>query len=101
VKVEDAEELHALAKHLGVSPEEIISAVEKVGDSIATVRKELGIPEDPAEPVSQFKTWLRGRDRGSVSAFRFSKTVCHIQGITFLKVQTPWSHLSWRADCSP
>lgn len=50
IDVEDAEELHALAKHLGVSPEEIISAVEKVGDSIDTVRKELGIPEEPAEP---------------------------------------------------
>jgi predicted RNA-binding protein YlqC (UPF0109 family) len=48
VDIEKADELHALAKHLGVTPEEIIGAVGKGGNSVATVRKELGISEDKA-----------------------------------------------------
>lgn len=43
-------ELRYWIKHLGVTKEELARAVEKVGNSAATVRKELGIQEHAAAP---------------------------------------------------
>jgi len=38
----DANEVKYLSRHLGVSREELLRAVDKVGNSTSTVRKELG-----------------------------------------------------------
>lgn len=38
----DENEMKYLSRHLGVSEEELLRAVEKVGNSISTIRKELG-----------------------------------------------------------
>ena len=38
----DADQVKYLARHLGVSEEELLRAAEKVGNSTAAVRKELG-----------------------------------------------------------
>jgi hypothetical protein len=43
INVDAPAELKYWAKGLGVSEEEILRAVEKVGNSAGTVRKELGI----------------------------------------------------------
>jgi hypothetical protein len=42
VETSDANEVKYLSRHLGVSEEELLRAVEKVGNSISAVRKELG-----------------------------------------------------------
>ena len=38
----DADQVKYLCRHLGVSEEELLRAVDKVGNSTAAVRKELG-----------------------------------------------------------
>ena len=38
----DADQVKYLSRHLGVSEEELLRAAEKVGNSTAAVRKELG-----------------------------------------------------------
>jgi Protein of unknown function (DUF3606) len=38
----DADQVKYLSRHLGVSEEELLRAVDKVGNSISAVRKELG-----------------------------------------------------------
>jgi hypothetical protein len=38
----DADQVKYLSRHLGVSKEELLRAVDKVGNSISAVRKELG-----------------------------------------------------------
>ena len=47
-----AEELEVKywTKHLGVTRDELQRAVDKVGDSAAAVRKELGKPADGGDP---------------------------------------------------
>jgi Protein of unknown function (DUF3606) len=42
VTTSDANEVKYLSRHLGVSREDLLPAVEKVGNSTSTVRKELG-----------------------------------------------------------
>jgi hypothetical protein len=42
VETSDANEVKYLSRHLGASEEELLRAVEKVGNSISAVRKELG-----------------------------------------------------------
>jgi hypothetical protein len=42
VDTSDANEVKYLSRHLGVSREELLRAVDKVGNSTPTVRKELG-----------------------------------------------------------
>jgi Protein of unknown function (DUF3606) len=42
VDTSDANEVKYLSRHLGVSEEEVLRAVEKVGNSISAIRKELG-----------------------------------------------------------
>ena len=50
IDVENSEELRIWAKHLDVSPEAIVEAVQKVGNAIPAVRKELGIKEEDLMP---------------------------------------------------
>jgi hypothetical protein len=42
IDVSDADQVKYLCRHLGVSEEELLRAAEKVGNSTAAVRKELG-----------------------------------------------------------
>jgi Protein of unknown function (DUF3606) len=42
VAASDANEVKYLSRHLGVSQEELLRAVDKVGNSTSAVRKELG-----------------------------------------------------------
>ncbi|OIM90009.1 DUF3606 domain-containing protein [Bradyrhizobium elkanii] len=42
----DLRQVRCWTHALGVSREQLRKAVEKVGDSVVTVRKELGIPEE-------------------------------------------------------
>lgn len=42
IATSDANELKYLSRHLGVRREELLRAVDKVGNSTAAVRKELG-----------------------------------------------------------
>jgi len=42
IATSDANEVKYLSRHLGVSQEELLRAVDKVGNSTSTVRKELG-----------------------------------------------------------
>jgi len=42
ITTSDTNEVKYLARHLGVSREELLQAVSKVGNSTSTVRKELG-----------------------------------------------------------
>ena len=42
VDTSDANEVKYLSRHLGVSREELLRAVDKVGNSTSAVRKELG-----------------------------------------------------------
>jgi hypothetical protein len=42
VDTSDADEVKYLCRHLGVSREELLRAVDKVGNSTSAVRKELG-----------------------------------------------------------
>jgi Protein of unknown function (DUF3606) len=42
IDVSDAAQVKYLARHLGVGEEELLRAVEKVGNSTSAVRKELG-----------------------------------------------------------
>jgi hypothetical protein len=43
IDVNDGNELRSFAKHLGVTPKELLAIVEKVGNSAAAVRKEIGM----------------------------------------------------------
>jgi hypothetical protein len=45
VRIDRPEELRFWAKHFGKSEGAIVEAVNKVGNAISTVRKELGLPE--------------------------------------------------------
>jgi hypothetical protein len=49
IDVDDPEDLRIWSKHLGVSPEAIAEVIEKVGNAIPAVRKELGISEPDPE----------------------------------------------------
>ena len=42
ITTSDADQVKYLCRHLGVSEEELLRAVDKVGNSTAAVRKELG-----------------------------------------------------------
>jgi Protein of unknown function (DUF3606) len=42
IATNDANEVKYVSRHLGVSQEELLRAVDKVGNSTSTVRKELG-----------------------------------------------------------
>jgi hypothetical protein len=42
IDTSDADQVKYLCRHLGVSDEELLRAVDKVGNSTAAVRKELG-----------------------------------------------------------
>jgi hypothetical protein len=42
IVVSDVDQVKYLSRHLGVSKEELLRAVDKVGNSTSTVRKELG-----------------------------------------------------------
>jgi hypothetical protein len=46
INVDAPDELKSWAKRLGVSQEEIRRVIEKVGNTAATVRKELGIADN-------------------------------------------------------
>lgn len=43
IDVNDAEEMRCFAKHLGLTPKQLLVVVEKVGNSAAAVRKEIEI----------------------------------------------------------
>ena len=43
IAMDDPSAVRRWTKHLGVTKEELQSAVEKVGDFVATVRKQIGI----------------------------------------------------------
>jgi hypothetical protein len=49
INLDQAVEVRAWCKHLGVSPDELELAIEKVGDSAAAVRKELATSTKPSE----------------------------------------------------
>ena len=42
INMDERQEVHYWTRHLGVSPEQLQKVVEKVGNSAAAVRKELG-----------------------------------------------------------
>jgi Protein of unknown function (DUF3606) len=42
IVISDVDQVKYLSRHLGVSKEELLRAVDKVGNSTSTVRKELG-----------------------------------------------------------
>jgi hypothetical protein len=42
IDMSDVDQVKYLCRHLGVSEEELLRAVDKVGNSTAAVRKELG-----------------------------------------------------------
>jgi Protein of unknown function (DUF3606) len=42
IDMNDADQVKYLCRHLGVSEEELLRAVDKVGNSISAVRKEIG-----------------------------------------------------------
>ena len=42
IDLSDVDQVKYLCRHLGVSEEELLRAVDKVGNSTAAVRKELG-----------------------------------------------------------
>jgi len=46
INMHDLRQVRCWTHALGVSREQLRKAVEKVGDSAVTVRKELGIPEE-------------------------------------------------------
>jgi hypothetical protein len=46
IAMNDALEVKYWTKHLGITPQELQRAVDKVGNSAAAVRKELGKTED-------------------------------------------------------
>jgi hypothetical protein len=43
ISMREPHEVHYWTRHLGISKEELQRAIEKVGDSAAAVRKELGL----------------------------------------------------------